>query len=807
MGAIYMLLLSERPDPIPTPNGERVAININQLIGGSFQATSANPVFAEFDLQDQEVEFCFDLSSNSDINAGDVQVTFNETSLSVIEGRDNCYQFSDPQQRDVNFLIISVSNPNLTVTLTQLELRSTNQRFRGLNRLTRGEWDERAVRKVLKIFAFGGHATDQQIQDWADMDAVDAIAEMLNFDKHNFKLSPLSAGEIYRATEQISANEEDDIGLFTNWSNFIGSQNSDIPIPLESREQYGIDGFNFDDGYNRMVTVRGLNPFRQRIGFWETNYHLAVNRDVGVSREQVAKYYDIILQAHEDGLPYYQVMGEAAKSAAIARQYGHRFNEWDENSGECFCNDDFAREIHQLFYGIFGVNDPDHENVTIPETAKMLTDMRLTDDDLAVDFDTNRHHLAPVNIFAGEPFFQPIAGADAAAKIDNLMPISMQHPESLQNLPVMIISVLADDNMGEFQRRQLRSSWASLGINRTLLDFLHAYAISDLFHSSVQRKYLTSHERALYLANKNNLDNIEAYFSGGRFNDGRLGRTVGSVISDDFAGEFFRPINNVFGGQSGEAASDSALIFENNYNRLTDREFEMREAVECDACALRANGTLDPWEKRWSTVLPRRADNNFYVADVAEWLWNHAVGSLDNFTDLERAHLYTLLGTARMDPIDDGNSGNNASTIDQHGSRALDFNLMMCIIEDHKRNPNRFNNTTFDPSPTANILEILSTRRWDDYCRDDGGAFAQFELDIIDKAYTGNEIANDADIQTVLDLLGNIRLEIEGGQPIGATGLSDEQELQRNLRLHTLERINAALGFIYTTPFIFAEGE
>ena len=812
MSVINMMLLSNRPEPIPTPDGQQVLIGLNELIDDSFQASARNPVFAEFELQDGEVEFCFDLSSSATIGANDVSVTFNETSLSAVPGKDNCYQFTNASQRDVNFVIISVNDPNLLVTLDRLELTSTNQKFRTLNRLTRGEWDERAVRKVLKVFAYGGHALDDQIQEWADMDAVDAIEEMLNFDKHNFKLSPLLASDTYRATEQVAANEANDIGLFFNWINFISDASSDHPIPLSDRDRFGINGYRFEDGFSRMITVRGLNPFRQRIGVWETNYHLAANRDAGVSRRQIVRYYDTIMQAHEDGLPYHQVMGEAAKSAAIAVQYGHEFNQWDEASGECFCNDDFAREIHQLFYGIFGVNDPDHEEITIPETAKMLTDMRLLnddnspDDDVVVNFETDDHHVGPVNIFLGQPFFQPITGADAAAKIDNLMPISMQHPESLENLPVMIISVLADDNMSDAQRSQLRSAWASLGVNRNLLDFLHAYAVSDLFHRFQQRKYFTSHERALYLANKNIIENIEAYFDGDFYNGRRLGRAVGDVIEDDFAGSFFRPLNNVFGGQTGEAASDSGLAFENNYNELTDREQDMREATSCRGCAL-SNGNLGPWEKKWAAVLPRSSDGNFYVADVAEWLWNHAVGNLDNFTDLERAHLYTLLGTARMDPIDDGSTGNDTDTITHHGARALDFNLMMCIIEDHRRNPTRFNNATFDPGPNANILEILSTRRWDDFCRNNNGGFEQFELDIINKAYTGDEIRNDASIQAVLNLLGNVQLQIEGGPPIDQTGLSGAQQLQQNLRLNTLQRINAALGFIYTTPFIFAEGE
>lgn len=786
--------------PIETPDGQGISIDLNEVIDSIFQASSDNQIFVEFGLQSGEVEFCFDLSSGTAIGANDISVVFNESVLIAIEGKDNCYQFSASDQRDNNFVVIRVNTPNLTVDLARFELTSTNQVFGGLSRLTRGEWDERAVRKVLKIFAFGGHALDTQVQEWADMDAVDAIEEMLTFEKQNSKLSPVAVNDLYQATA-VNA----DLGLFTNWINFLVDTSSDTPIPADLRDRYNFNGGLFNQTFDRMATVRGLNPFRQRIGFWETNFHLAVNRDAGVSDAQVARYYDVIMQAHEDDLPYYQVLGEAAKSAAVAVQYGHQFNQWDAASGECLCNDDFAREIHQLFYGIFGVDDPtNHEQVTIPETGKLLTDMSLlnansADDDIVVDFGTDKHHQPPVIVFG-----QSVSGVNAAAKIDNLMPISMQQPESLNNLPVMIISVLADDNLGDAQRDQLRSAWLSLGVNRNFLEFIQAYAVSDLLHSASQRKFFNSHQRSLYLANKNNLENIEAYIGGDSLNvASRVGRTVADVIEEDAAGEFFSPLNNVFGHQTGKAASDSATVFENHFKRQTDSEALMREAASCVDCA----GSTVDWEKDWASVLPRRDDGNFYVAEVAEWLWLHAVGNLDNYKELERAHLYALLGTARLDPLDSG--ANTADIIEDHGALALDFNLMMCVIEDHKRFP-RFNET---PAGST-ILQILTTNRWNRFCRDNnigndrgGSAFEQHELDIINKAFTEQEIVNDAEIQSILSLLGDVRLEIEAGLPVGQTPVNDTQALEQSLRLNTLERINSALGFIFNTPFIFAEGQ
>jgi hypothetical protein len=553
----------------------------------------------------------------------------------------------------------------------------------------------------------------------------------------------------------------------TEFLTFISSGSSNLPIPNDRREQYGLDSYNFDDGYNRMITVRGLNPFRQRIGFWETNYHLAVNLDASVSRRQMARYYDEIMAAHESGIPYHEVMGVAAKTAAVAMQYGHRYNTWNAGTGECECNDDFAREIHQLYYGIFGAGDPNHEDVTIPETAKLLTDMQVPYIQnfgfaTEVSFGTQYHFPGSAMIFD-----TPIAGLDASAKIDALMPVSMQHPESLQNLPVMIISVLADDNLDETRKDQIRAAWAALGPNKSFLEFIRTYAISDLFHSPDQFKYFTSHERALYMANKNNLTNLEAYFGGARYNDGRAGRTVGGVISDDLAGDFFTPLHNVFGGQTATEASGSALAFENNYNRLTDDEYGMRDAVGCSSCDMG-----DSWEKPWEVVLPRRGDGNYYVADVAQWLWNHAVGNLDNYTQLERAHLYSLLGAARINP---GSSSD--------GDHAFDFNLLMCVIADYQ---------VQESATDAPITQILTGGSWDDYCRGDGDVYAAHELSELNAIYTGQEIADSPMIQTLLTELGNMTL------PLNAT--------ESGLRRHARERVGSALGFIFTTPFVFAEG-
>lgn len=765
---VQMLILDSRKPPILQPSGIGVSLDLNELSPDVY--TVSENLYAEFALQREDIELCFFIASNGTVQSGDVSVEINGEPTTASLG-ENCYIISEADQRQINYVNLIVNSSGLSLTFSSLELQGTAQLQLSLPRLTRTAWDERAVRKVLKIFAFGGHAFDAQITEWADMRPQDAIQEMLNFAEHNLKLSPVFASDPYKDTE---ANH----GTLLGFQNYLSSEFSNHPIPVNSRSQYGVDGYNFDDGYGRMITVRGLNPFRQKIGFWETNYHLATNLDTEVSRHQMAVYYDEIMTAHEAGLPYHEVMGVAAKSAAVAMQYGHRRNRWIYDSDlaqyVCDCNDDFAREIHQLFYGIFGVDDPNHEDGTIRETAKMLTDMPVyynSGYDLFVTFETDDHHTDDLIILG-----QTVSGNNANAKIDSLMPISMQHPESLENLPIMIVSVLADDNLGANSKVLLRNSWASMGTSKNFLEFIRAYAISSVFHSTNQIKYLTSHERALFLANKSNFDNLEAYFGGAYYNNADAGRSVGGQISDDNAGDFFRPLHNVFGAQSALEAADSALAFEKNYNELTQQEHHLRTRVSCETC-----DQGQPWIKRWEDVLPKRASGQYYVSDVAAWLWNHVVGSLDNFNDLEKAHLYSFLGAARINPD---------QTSD--GDKPFDFNFLMCMAEDYQRKES----VTIVP-----ISTMLFEGNWDDYCRmgDDGvSGFSVLEQEAINRIYSQADIGANALAQDLMSQLGEYTIPLTADT--GANGGA-------NVREHARERISTALGFVFTTPFVFAEGQ
>ena len=768
--------------------------NISLALNG-YQSTPrsiSNLLNIDLDTQSQDVEFCFVVSANIPLPNEAITLTINGAQQlgdsSLVTG-ENCYSIPLASQQQDNTAVFNVQSGAL-LNISHMGIDPSSQSFLGLTSLTRSSWDERAVRKVLKVFAFGGHARSEQIALWANMRPRDAIEQMLNFDQHNARLSPLTVGERY--AEPATSH-----GTITEFYDHIGSQTADTPIPLPEREYLGTDGYRFPSTFGRMVVMRGLNPFRQRIGFFETNYHMATNRSANVERRQMLRYYDDIMAAHEQRVPYHEVIGVAAKSAAVAMQYGHRRNicrnyyinsegecrlgwQADPNSCEFEGNADFAREIHQLFYGIFGTNDPTHEDVTIENTARMLTgmDVEFIEDfgfSTEVDFNTCQHHrdsFGPLRILG-----QDISGMDAAEKIDRLMPISIQHEESLFNLPVYIISTLADNNLTEIKRSQLRAAWAALGANKDFLTFIHAYAISDLLHDLDHVKFFSSFERAYYQANKFNIDNIEAYLS----NDGRAGRGFDAVIEGDNAGEVFRPLHNVFGGQTSLEASDSSLVFERNYNRNATRESWQFRAELPSYCRDCDQGL--PWFKEWSKVIPQQ-NGGYSAGYVAEWLWMHVVGNLDNFTELERSQLVAILGAVRLPPV----GGEEPSWRLDDEYTYFDLNGLLCIRED--RIDQGFANNS--------LADLMSYEGWDEYCRHNNGAYSQIEVDAFNFTFTGQQL-RDSD-EDPFPYFRSLIDELAAAE----VGLDQTDDIRRR---RANERVQAALAFIFATPFVFAEGQ
>ncbi len=476
-------------------------------------------------------------------------------------------------------------------------------------------WDDTAVRQVLHVFAFGSLATDAQIVTWAGMEPEAAILEMLTLDEHNPRLAPGAA------TADGTLR-----GLADLWASDDGSN----PVPSSRRGEYRVGAWG-SPGRTWFTAVSGVgpNPVRQRIGLLETNYHLAVNQEVGVNNWQIFSYYDEIMEGLEAGLPYEQVLAVAAKSAAVATQYGHSANLFIDARFEG--NEDFAREFHQLFFGILGVDDPEHhEFTTIRNTAKMLThmlvdwiedgeDSRLSDE---VTFGVDYHYPSSLEILGVD-----IEGATAADKIDAAVEVAIAHPESLANLPLIIIRNLADDHLDETEAAAIQGAWDALA-PKELLPFLQAYAVSTTFHSPTRVKHWSSierHVKASHLIALTREAAIAGYYDA-RWPAWQEGARV------------FRPTRNVFGNQTGLDAAGSAMVFRSAYNLSSDSNWFYSRTGEEE----------DGWLKDWGAVVPAAADGTWRVKEVSEWLWQRFIADgLDNFGPLERAHVYALVGSSK----------------------------------------------------------------------------------------------------------------------------------------------------------------
>jgi hypothetical protein len=364
--------------------------------------------------------------------------------------------------------------------------------------------------------------------------------------------------------------------------------------------------------------VRGGNPFRHRIGYWWLNHYLVASHSAA-STWQLVRYYDDVLAALAANRPFEDIVAVASVSAAITQQYGTQYNRfWD---GYCYCNEDFAREFHQLGFGILGVGDTDyHEFTSIKNTAKALTGMRFTSNEAPnpewegerVVFETDGHVPGAVEIQR-----KSIAGATAREKIAALADISVKHPEARANLPIIIIQGLADDEISSTEAQALRTAWNAMP-KKNLLRFLRAYAISKQFHARARTKRLNSIERFMIIANRFADSNIEHY---------RDHFAIWRLYWDEEVLPF-APWYEVFGHQTGVEAANSAQIFTKHYSATTQDIW--RYLVQEDR------------PKDWRRLLPN--DGRLTVREAAEWLWRRFVADgLRNFGPLERAHMYALI--------------------------------------------------------------------------------------------------------------------------------------------------------------------
>ncbi|MFO1436413.1 MAG: hypothetical protein U1F34_08760 [Gammaproteobacteria bacterium] len=377
------------------------------------------------------------------------------------------------------------------------------------------------------------------------------------------------------------------------------------------------------------------------MGFLETNYHMSVNRN-RMSHEQIYAYYDRMLaslansSAAGSTAGYETVITQAALSAAVARQYNHEDARYYNSSGQCDCNEDFAREYHQLFFGILGGADGTaekeyHENTTIKNTAKALTDMRLHHPGLTKDTDNEWYNGQDVDYGSQ---YHPTGtlsilhfnntGANAQQRLNNQASTEINNAESLDNLPVMFVSVLSDDNLTDAKKTALRTAWKSM-TRKDLLLFIQAYAISTQFHDPTRVKYLNSFDRHLNVANKGARNNAE------QFAEWPEVRRLNYVDQQ----RAFEPIHEVFGAQTGIETSNSSFLFQETYNGATQDGGRFTSTT-------RSNNGLN-LTRNWGAIIP-----STNVKLVAEWLWQRFTNDgLKNFGTLERAYMYALLAQGR----------------------------------------------------------------------------------------------------------------------------------------------------------------
>lgn len=493
------------------------------------------------------------------------------------------------------------------------------------------QWTETAIRKVLHTFAFGGHASEAQIASWAQTSPGQAIEEMLTLYPVNYLLSPAQDDSTHLFGHSLTS-------LAKHWAS------SDSEIEPGLRHEYDV---NTEPNaavctWLTAATKRGLNPFYHKIGLFETNYHLAVNQAKDHSVKELVGYYDRVMVEHSKRTPYQKVLASAALSPAIAQQYKHNENIFE--NGEFYGNEDFAREIHQLFFGILGnslITDeafagyPDtlneysdysdyHEYISIRHTARALTDMETDGEEDQIVYGTDRHYSDPLEILG-----ERIEGTTAKTKIESLVEYDIKHPESLKNLPVIITKVLADDFMDPTTEEVVADAWKKM-TSKDFLNFIRAYAISTAFHNEKRVKYWTSFDRNLIYHNLTHTSNIVSY------ND----TAILAKVLDAEGALFFRPIHNVFGGQTGLEAAESGKILKEAFNTSSARHGE----------TLNPNGNYggQAWERNWGVQISREATNDYEVEKIAELLWNKLIADdLKHFGTLERAQAYALLAEGK----------------------------------------------------------------------------------------------------------------------------------------------------------------
>jgi hypothetical protein len=534
------------------------------------------------------------------------------------------------------------------------------------------DWDELYVRRVLNAFAYGGLATDAQIEAWAGLKPGQAVAEILTFHAVNDKLSPPDGGD------------ETDLhcGSLAELQDFWSSDNPGNVMKYTDRYLYAVLSTNLSlytsnlqRTWTKAVNTRGCNPFLLKMALYITNYHASITvhkTRAGLIRD----YYDNIMLGLQNGDNFIELMTISATDAALARAYGHQYSRYKDSTETFTGTDDFGREFHQLLFRIQGVTEDPvyHEDTTIEHSAWMLAGMDIdrnkdaygsansgdwyigpidfTDhldnyynngepDPRSIDNFTNHYHADLGANSCLEILHEQICGGSAGEKITALALVAAAHPESMDNVPVSFINFFADDNLDQDKIDAIRGSWSEAGYD--LLVFFRSYAASKEFHSADTFKYRTAFDRNLQIHNANTLDNEEVF--GRQYYDSPRNRMAVQ------GAEVFEPAHDVFGGQTGYQAANNRYIFKDAYaENVNNTGFldDTSDDYTLEAGSEEFPATVFTWTKEWDAVIPVNGNGEYVVAEVAQWLWNHFIGDGGkNFDAIARAHVHALLSSER----------------------------------------------------------------------------------------------------------------------------------------------------------------
>lgn len=510
-------------------------------------------------------------------------------------------------------------------------------------------WDDTAVRHVLHTFAYGSRATDDQIAAWSDLPPDQAIEQILTFEPNNPLLAPPGTRQLppRLADLQTLLGGDEDNPMRWDRRRFFATLNTDAAGNTSSFSRR-----NLQRTWIHAATSGGSNAFLHRTAFFLSNYQMALRASVatpGILRSYYDQFIDDLI-ARESMT---DIITTAAKSAAVAKRYGHNDNRFNNANGDFSGNDDFAREYFQLFFRLLGETEDVryHENVTIKNNSRLLTgfavdrrpnaygsvslqDRLVAPIDFSDHFDgeghyrrnATRHHAACLEILR-----EQICGPTGAAKLDALGPVVRDHPEVLANLPVYIVSHFADDRIDAEEARVIRRAWIEAGDD--LLEFLRSYAISTVFHSPARTKQLSTFDRNLILLSRILVDDDEVY----------LGRELtDSVIApmERQGGTVFEPAKAVFGGQTGAEAALNPGILKDAFETSLGTAGVFAK-LETTYAPQPGEAAAASWQKDWGKVVP---DHDKSASTIGHWLWQRLVADNgENFDAVAEAQVLSFL--------------------------------------------------------------------------------------------------------------------------------------------------------------------